>query len=75
MGEVQRTLFGLECNRSVLIEARPDRVTADAGVLLMRELSQKLGLPDLVAKHLDDPREPARSCTPSSSWCARDSSP
>jgi hypothetical protein len=64
MGEVQGTLFALECNRSVVIEARPDRVTADAGVLLMRELSQKLGLPGLVAKHLDDPRDPDKIVHP-----------
>jgi len=62
MGEVQGTLFPLECNRSVVIEARPERLTADAGALLMRELSDRLGLERLVSEHLDDPRDPAKVC-------------
>lgn len=64
MGEVQGTLFRLECNRSVLIEARRDRLTADAGVLLMRELSYRLGLARLVSEHLDDPRDPGKITHP-----------
>jgi len=64
MGEVQGTLFPLECNRSVVIEARRDRLTADAGVLLMRELDHRLGLARLVSAHLDDPREPGRILHP-----------
>lgn len=60
MGEKQGTLFPLDCNRSVVIEARRERLTADAGVLLMRELSDKLGLARLVSKHLDDVREPGK---------------
>ena len=64
MGEVQGTLFPLECNRSVVIEARPERLTADGGVLLMRELSDRLGLARLVSEHLDDPREPGKICHP-----------
>jgi len=64
MGEVQGTLFSLECNRSVVIEARPERLTADAGALLMRELSDRLGLERLVSEHLDDPRDPAKVCHP-----------
>lgn len=64
MGEVQGTLFPLECNRSVVVEARRERLTADAGVLLMRELSQKLGLPGLVTEHLDDPRDPDKIVHP-----------
>jgi hypothetical protein len=64
MGELQGTLFRLECNRSVVIEARPERLTADAGVLLMRELSDRLGLARLVSEHLDDPREPGKVSHP-----------
>jgi hypothetical protein len=37
MGESQTTLFRPEFNRSVEIEARPERLTADTGVLLLRE--------------------------------------
>jgi hypothetical protein len=60
MGELQGTLFRLECNRSVWIEGRPERLTADGGVLLMRELAGALGLPALVAEHLSDPRDTGR---------------
>jgi hypothetical protein len=56
MGELQGTLFSLECNRSVSIEARPERLTADAGALLLRELSDRLGLAGLVKRHLNDTR-------------------
>jgi hypothetical protein len=44
-------------NRAVRIEARPDRVTADAGVLLMREVMERTGLIDWLEAHLDDSRK------------------
>jgi len=59
MGELEGTLFPLDFNHSLRIEARQERLTADAGVLLMRELSETIGLPGLVAKHLRDSRDPA----------------
>jgi len=64
MGEVQGTLFRLECNTSVEVEARPERLTSDAGVVLMRELSDRLGLPALIRRHLTDPRDAARTRHP-----------
>ena len=64
MGELQGTLFPLDFNRSVQIEARPERLTADTGVLLLRELSDRLGLSGLVARHLSDARDPARTIHP-----------
>ena len=64
MGEVQGTLFGLESNKSVEVEAKPERLTSDAGALLMRELSDRLGLPALIRRHLTDPRDPARTLHP-----------
>jgi hypothetical protein len=64
MGELQGRLFPLDFNRSVRIEARPERLTADAGVLLMRELSDRLGLAALVRRHLGDPRDPGRVIHP-----------
>ena len=60
MGELQGTLFALDFNRSVRVEARPERLTVDAGALLLRELSDKLGLPALAERHLSDPRQAAR---------------
>ena len=60
MGGDQGTLFGLEFNRSIRIEGRPERLTADSGVPLMRELAGSLDLPGLVARHLSDPRDGSR---------------
>jgi len=64
MGEVQGTLFALEFNRSVRVEARPERLTAEAGVLLMREMADRLGLPALASRHLSDARDPTRVVHP-----------
>jgi len=60
MGEIQGTLFRPDFNRSLEIEARAERLSADAGALLLRDLSDRLGLPGLVRKHLRDPRDPER---------------
>jgi hypothetical protein len=60
MGEAQGTLFPLDFNRAVRIEARPERLSADAGALLIREMTDRLALPELVARHLTDPRDPER---------------
>src|SRR5215217_2365914 len=60
MGESQGTLFPLEFNRSIHLEARPERVSGEAGALLMRELMDRLGYPRLFARHLRDPRDPTR---------------
>ena len=58
MGEPQPTLFPLDFNRSIRIEDRPERLTADAGVLALRQLDHRLGLTDWLAAHLSDPRHP-----------------
>ena len=57
MGE-EGTLFPLEFNRSIRIEARPDRLTADAGVVLLREVIKRLGITDWLVDRLHDPRSP-----------------
>jgi hypothetical protein len=58
MGESQPTLFPLDLNRSLRIEDRPERLTADAGVLALRQLDHRLGLTDWLATQLSDPRQP-----------------
>lgn len=60
MGEEQGTLFSPEYNRSVRVEARPEKLTADAGALLMREVMDRLDYSGLFAKHLTDPRVAGR---------------
>jgi len=64
MGEIQSTLFSPDFNRSIEIEARPERLSADAGALLLRELMDRLGLPGLIRKYLKDPRDPDRVTHP-----------
>lgn len=60
MGESQGNLFSLEFNRSIHPEARPECVSGESGSLLMRALTDRLGYPELFARHLCDPRDAAR---------------
>jgi hypothetical protein len=60
MGERQGTLFRLDFNGSVRVEARPERLTSDAGAVLLRSLLDRLGFPALVRRHLHDLRDAAR---------------
>ncbi len=69
MGEVQGTLFSPDFNRSVVIEARPERLSSDARAFLIRDLTDRLGLPDLAGKHLGDRATPTGSAIRSSSSC------
>jgi hypothetical protein len=58
MGEKTKPLFVPEFNRSIHIEARPERLTADAGALIVRETMDRLGLIAWLAERLKDPRNP-----------------
>jgi hypothetical protein len=64
MGEEQGTLFSPEFNQSIRVEARPEKLTSDAGALLMREVMDRLGYSRLFARHLTDPRVPGRVTHP-----------
>jgi hypothetical protein len=64
MGEEQGILFSPEYNRSIQVEARPEKLTADAGALLMREVMERLGYSELFAQHLTDPRVAERVTHP-----------
>ena len=55
---VQYPLPGVTFNRSIGIEARPERLSSDGGALLLREMGDKLGLSDWLASNLHDPRDP-----------------
>jgi len=61
MCESQGTLFQPEFNRSVRVEARRERLSADGGALLLRELLHRLGLDIWLSERLDDPRDPVRT--------------
>jgi len=58
VGEVQSTLFALDFNRSIRVEAREERLTGDAGGLLLREVFSRLKLEEFFEQHLIDPRRP-----------------
>jgi len=64
MSEAQSTLFPLEFNRSVKIECRRERLSADGAALLLRDLLHRLELDEWLAEHLRDPRDPARTTHP-----------
>jgi hypothetical protein len=60
MGESQCSLFQPDFNRSLRVEARGERLSADAGALLLRELLDRLGYPTLFSEHLRDARDGSR---------------
>jgi hypothetical protein len=64
MGEEQGTLFCPEFNQSIRVEARPEKLTSDAGALLVREVMDRLGYAELFERHLTDPRVPGRVTHP-----------
>ncbi|MGD0225199.1 MAG: transposase [Terriglobia bacterium] len=56
MGEKQNQPFQLSFNASLKIDFQGSRVTSDGGLILVRELDERLGLGELIAQHLTDPR-------------------
>ena len=56
MGEMQNQPFQLSFNPSLKVDFQGSRVTSDGGLLLVRELDERLGLSELIAKHLTDSR-------------------
>lgn len=60
MGESQGCLFEPSFNRSVKVLATDDRLTSDAGLLLLREADHRLGMTESLANRLYDPRRQDR---------------
>ena len=56
MGERQNRPFQLSFNTSLNVDLQGSRVTSDGGLILVRELVERLGFGDLVAQHLTDSR-------------------
>jgi hypothetical protein len=56
MGEKQNEPFQLSFNASLKVDFQGSRVTADGGLVLVRELDERLGLGDPIAEHLTDAR-------------------
>lgn len=60
MGEAQHWLFKPVFNRAVKVRATDERITSDAGLLLLREADHRLGLTEWLGDRLCDPRRPDR---------------
>jgi hypothetical protein len=57
-GDVEQdTVIRPTFNGAVRVEARPQRLSADAGVLLMREVMERTGLIEWIDARFDDPRQ------------------
>ena len=56
VGETQQRPFQLSFNGSLRVEFQGARVTSDGGLLLVRELDERLGVGELIERHLTDAR-------------------
>src|ERR1700687_4436870 len=56
VGETQNRLFQLSFNSSLRVDFQGSRVTSDGGLILVRELDERLGLSALMERHLIDSR-------------------
>lgn len=57
MGE-NFALFSADFNGSLRIEPRPERLTSDAGAVILREILERLGVVGWMVERLEDPRDP-----------------
>jgi hypothetical protein len=55
-GEGQEVSFRLSFNDSLRVDFQGARVTSDGGLLLVRELDERLGFGELIERHLADAR-------------------
>ena len=57
VGEKQNRPFQLSFNASLKIDFQGSRVTSDGGLILVRELDERLDFGDRIAQHLTDSRK------------------
>src|SRR6266498_2541238 len=57
MSEAETVDFEPTFNRSIKVWSRDDRITSNAGVLLIREADHRLGLVETLARRMYDPRK------------------
>ena len=60
MGDSKSSQFRPSFNGSLRIEGRPEKLTSHAGLVLLRELDERLGITTNLAKSLVDERSPHR---------------
>jgi hypothetical protein len=56
MGEQYHEPFQLSFNSSLRVDFQGSRVTSDGGLMVVRELDERLGFSELIAQHLTDSR-------------------
>ena len=56
MGETTNQPLQLSFNAALKVEFQGSRVTSDGGLILVREMDERLGFSDLIAQHITDPR-------------------
>jgi hypothetical protein len=56
VGEKQNQPFQISFNASLKIDFQGSRVTSDGGLVLVRELDERLGFGEIIAQHLTDSR-------------------
>jgi hypothetical protein len=56
VGEKQNQHFQLSFNASLKVDFQGSRVTSDGGLVLVRDLDERLGLSELIEQHLTDSR-------------------
>ncbi len=57
MGEKERKPFQLTFNGLLKVDFQGSRVTSDGGLILVRELDERLGLGKLIDEYLSDSRQ------------------
>ena len=57
MGEKQTKPFQLSFNGLLKVDFQGSHVTSDGGLILVRELDERLGLGELIDEHLSDSRQ------------------
>jgi Transposase DDE domain group 1 len=57
LGEKQNQPFQFSFNASLKVDFQGPRVTSDGGLILVRELDERLGLEQLIEEHLSDSRQ------------------
>jgi hypothetical protein len=56
MGETQNQAFQFSSNASLKVDFQGSRVTSDGGLILVRELDERLAFGELIEQHLTDSR-------------------
>ncbi|MBZ5671891.1 MAG: transposase [Acidobacteriia bacterium] len=56
MGEIQNQPFQPSFNASLKVDFQGSRLTSDGGLILVRELDERLGFGELIEQHLTDSR-------------------